>query len=54
MTTVFHASESKIKLPYHTWAVAKYHQMADAGLLDESVSPTLLPEIALPWAELVA
>lgn len=25
MTTVFHASESKIKLPYHTWTVAKYH-----------------------------
>ena len=36
MTTVFHASESKAKLPYHTWTVAKYHQMAATGLLDES------------------
>lgn len=36
MTAVFHARESKVKLPYHTWTVAKYHQMAEAGLLDES------------------
>ena len=36
MTAVFHASEPKVKLPYHIWTVAEYHQMAGAGLLDES------------------
>ena len=32
MTTVFHASESKVQPPYHTWTVAKYHQMAEGAI----------------------
>lgn len=36
MTAVLHAREHKIKLPYHIWTVSEFHQMTEAGLLDET------------------
>ena len=36
MTSMFHACEPKVKLPYHIWTVTEFHQMAGVGLLDES------------------
>jgi Uma2 family endonuclease len=36
MPHVLHARESKLPLPYHRWTVEEFHQMASAGLLDET------------------
>jgi Uma2 family endonuclease len=36
MPRVLQAREPKVPLPYHRWTVDEFHQMASAGLLDET------------------
>jgi Uma2 family endonuclease len=36
MPPVLHSREPKVRLPYHRWTVDEFHQMAIAGLLDET------------------
>jgi Uma2 family endonuclease len=36
MPRVLQAREPKVPLPYHRWTVEEFHQMAIAGLLDET------------------
>jgi Uma2 family endonuclease len=36
MPRVLQAREPKLPLPYHRWTVEEFHQMASAGLLDET------------------
>jgi Uma2 family endonuclease len=36
MQRVLQAREPKVPLPYHRWTVEEFHQMAVAGLLDET------------------
>lgn len=36
MPPVLHVREPKHRLPYHLWTVNEFHQMAIAGLLDET------------------